>query len=98
MKLAKKKLVLLNCNHRNQSTSGEVLIKVNVDFNVIDLRSDSWTLKMEAASSYEALVTIYRLTQHHVPDGLNLHQHSCENLISLQIMCSVFAKHWSVVE
>jgi len=52
---------------------------------------------MEAASSYEALVIIYRLTQHHVPDGLNLHQHSCENLITLQ-MCSVFGKQWRVVK
>jgi hypothetical protein len=33
-----KNLVILNCNHRNQSTSGEVLLKVSVDFNVVGLR------------------------------------------------------------
>jgi hypothetical protein len=38
LKLAKKKLSLLICNHRNQSTIREVLIKVIMDFNVVDLR------------------------------------------------------------
>jgi hypothetical protein len=40
------------------------------------------TVKIQAASSSETSVTIYLLTEHHIPQDLNIHQHWCENLKS----------------
>jgi hypothetical protein len=42
----------------------------------------SWKLRMEAASSSEASVTIYQSMRRYVPEDVSLHQHRCDNLNS----------------
>lgn len=42
----------------------------------------SSTLKIQAASSSEMLVSFYRTTQQQMPEETNFHIHSCEDLES----------------
>jgi hypothetical protein len=40
------------------------------------------TLKLEAASSFEMLVSIYQTTQHHISENNDLNSNCCDNLKS----------------
>jgi len=50
---------------------------------------DCLTLQMKALSSFEIAVTIFWATWHNVPEGLNLQQHMCDDLIScISYLCT----------
>jgi hypothetical protein len=40
------------------------------------------TLKLDTASSFEMLVSIYQTTQHHILENNDLNSHCCDNLRS----------------
>lgn len=46
----------------------------------VQLFSDCFTLKIQAAYFSQMSVTIYQETQHHIPVGLDLQQHHCDIL------------------
>jgi hypothetical protein len=54
-----------------------------LQYPILPSTSSSWsTLKMEAASASEALVSIYQTTWRNFPEKWNLHQHYCEKVKS----------------
>jgi hypothetical protein len=50
--------------------------------NVSEVYLISYTLKMEAAASSEALVRFYQSTRYHIPEDSNLHIRRSENVKS----------------
>jgi hypothetical protein len=50
------------------------------------------SLKMNATCSSETSVALQRTTRHHIPEGINLSNYRCENLISyisvLMLLCT----------